>query len=209
MGLSFRIADWAAQPAADVALPMSLRRRASPVGQRALKTALSVLPPGTAPRYVLSSRHGEIGRTTGLLTTLAEEGAVSPAEFSMAVHHGLAGLLSIHTGATEGHTAIAAGPDSFAYGLIEAATTVVESGKPVLHLHFDEALPEIYAPIAGDPDDDTVLALLLDPAEGNAYSFERLDEETNGNNLAASFLDFLRNGARKGSAGRWQWSRHD
>ena len=209
MGLSFRIAGWTAWPAEDAALPMALRRRASAVGQRALKTALAQLPAEQAPRYVLSSRHGEITRTTGLLTTLAEEGEVSPAEFSMAVHHGLAGLLSIHTGNKEGHTAISAGADSFAYGLIEAATTVAESGKPVLHLHFDEKLPEIYSPVAGDPDSETILALLLDPAEGEACSLERMSESAGTGDLAEGFVDFLRSRARSGRAGHWRWSRHD
>lgn len=209
MGLSFRIADWSAWPAEQVVLPMALRRRASAVGQRALKTALAVLPPDAAPRYVLSSRHGEITRTTGLLTALAEEGEVSPAEFSMAVHHGLAGLLSIQAGNREGHTAVAAGPDSFAYGLIEAAATAAESGKPVLHLHFDEPLPDIYAPVAGDPDDDTILALMLDPAAGGAFTLERVPDARGTGGLAAGFLEFLRSGARQGGAGAWRWSRDD
>jgi hypothetical protein len=208
MPLSFRIAGWTAWPAEEVALPMALRRRASAVGQRALKTALAALPADAAPRYVLSSRHGEISRTTGLLTALAEEGEVSPAEFSMAVHHGLAGLLSIHTGNKEGHTAIAAGADSFAYGLIEAATTAAETGRPVLHLHFDEPLPEIYAPVAGEPDDDTVLALLLDPAEGESFALDRAPEAPGTGGLAAGFVDFLRSEAREGGAGAWRWSRH-
>jgi len=206
--LSFRLAAWAAWPAEETALPMAMRRRASAVGQRALKTALSALPPHLAPRYVLSSRHGEITRTTGLLTALAEEGEVSPAEFSMAVHHGLAGLLSIHTGNKEGHTAVAAGQDSFAYGLIEAATTARESGKPVLHLHFDEPLPAIYAPVAGDPDDDTIVALLIDPAEGDLYAMEPAPDAEEAGGLAAAFLAFLRSGAAAGGAGRWRWSRH-
>ena len=208
MALSFRIADWAAWPVDEIVLPMALRRRASAVGQRALKTALAVLPPAGAPRYVLSSQHGEISRTTGLLTALAEEGEVSPAEFSMAVHHGLAGLLSIHTGNEEGHTAIAAGSDSFAYGLIEAATTAAESGKAVLHLHFDEALPEIYGPVSDGADSETILALLVDPAEGETYVLEATPASPATGDLAAGFLDFLHSGARSGGAGRWRWSRH-
>jgi hypothetical protein len=209
LALSFRIAAWAAWPVGDIALPMSLRRRASPVGQRALTTALSVLPVGRMPRYVLSSRHGEITRTTGLLTALAEEGAVSPADFSMAVHHGLAGLLSIHTGNKEGHTAIAAGPDSFAYGLIESATTVAESGKPVLHLHFDEALPEIYGPVADGLGHETILAMLLDPTEGESYSLDRAPAANGTADPAAGFVEFLSSGAATGGAGPWRWSRDD
>jgi len=206
LALSFRIANWAAWPVEDAALPMAMRRRASAVGQRALKTALAVLPPDLAPRYVLSSRHGEITRTTNLLTALAEDGEVSPAEFSMAVHHGLAGLLSIHTGNKQGHTAVAAGADSFAYGLIEAATTAAESGKPVLHLHFDEPLPGIYAPVAGDPDNDAIVALLIDPAVGETYTIAPAPQPDGTGDLAAGFVEFIRSGAPSGGAGRWRWS---
>lgn len=210
MPLSFRIAAWRAWPAEEIALPLALRRRATALGQRALKTALSVLPPDVSPRYVLSSRHGEITRTVGLLTSLAEADEVSPAEFSMAVHHGLAGLLSIHTGNRQGHTAIAAGADSFGYGLIESAAIVAESGKPVLHLHFDEPLPDMYAPVAGDPDDDTILALRLDPAAGEAFALDRVPRRTDGTeSLAAGFVEFLRSGARDGGSGAWRWSRDD
>lgn len=202
----FHIAEWAAWPA-EIALPMPLRRRASPVGQRLLKTALAVPPGDAAPRYVLSSRHGEYGRTKDLLTSLATEGEVSPADFSMAVHHGLAGLLSIHTGNKEGHTAIAAGADSFAYGLMEAAATAAETKKPVLHLHFDEPLPEIYRPTDDGPESDTVLALLLDPLAGSAFSLERTSAQEGTGDLAALFLDFLRSDSVEGSSGQWRWTR--
>ena len=206
MGLAFHIAGWAAWPA-ESTLPMSLRRRASAVGQRALKTALALPQGEVPPRYVLSSRHGEYGRTKDLLTALATEGEVSPADFSMAVHHGLAGLLSIHTGNKEGHTAIAAGTDSFAYGLIEAAATVAETGKPALHLHFDEPLPEIYRPTDDGPCSDTILALLLHPGEGPCFALERKPGEQGTPDLAALFLEFLRSDAREGGAGQWRWTR--
>lgn len=209
LALSFRIAHWAAWPADEIALPMALRRRVSPVGQRALKTALSVLPPSLSPRYVLSSRHGEMSRTTALLVALAEEGEVSPADFSMAVHHGLAGLLSIHRGDKEGHCAIAGGEESFGYGLLEAAATAAETGKPVLHLHFDEKVPELYAPIAGGADDETILALLLDPYQGEPFTLDIGAAEPDTGGLAAGFLAFLRSDDRSGGSGRWRWARHD
>jgi hypothetical protein len=206
VSLAFHIAEWAVWPA-ETALPMSLRRRASPVGQRALKTALAVPQGEDPPRYVLSSRHGEYGRTKDLLTALAIEGEVSPADFSMAVHHGLAGLLSIHTGNKQGHTAIAAGTDSFAYGLVEAAATVAETGRPVLHLHFDEPLPEIYRLTDDGPDSDTILALLLHPEMGPSFVLERESEASGTTDLAALFLDFLRSEATQGGGGQWRWMR--
>src|SRR5262245_47861774 len=98
--------DWAVTTSAEPSendlatmqtLPMMLRRRATAIGQKAIGAALACQDVGAA-RYVISSRHGEYARTTAIFTSLAERTAPSPAEFSMSVHHGLAGLLSIHTG---------------------------------------------------------------------------------------------------------------
>jgi hypothetical protein len=144
-------------------LPMSLKRRITPVGRRVLEAGWAVLAgrDTLAPRIILSSRHGEYDRTVGLLHSLATDDAVSPAEFSLAVHHGLAGLLSIATGNKKGHTAIAAGPDTLGSALIEAAATLAEGGGTVLLLHFDDALPSDYDGIADQPSDPAAIALLL------------------------------------------------
>ena len=152
--LGFRLEAWAAWPQdaqqvmgeglCDAAppLPPSLRRRITPLGRRALAAAWAVLA-GRAqmPHLVLSSRHGEYVRTLALLDALESSGEVSPAEFSLAVHHGLAGLLSIATGNRLAHTAVAAGEDSFGYGCLEAAAQLAEVAERVLLLHFDEPLP--------------------------------------------------------------------
>jgi hypothetical protein len=235
--LSFRVAAWAAwteageapagsavttgAPAGSQArLPAGLRRRATAIGRRALDTAVAILPAGAHPRLVLSSRHGEYERTDALLQSLARDGAVSPAEFSMSVHHGLLGLLSIATRNRAGHTALAAGPDSFGYGLLEAAACAVEAAAPVLLIHFDQPLPEAYAPVVEDDTPPLVLALLIvapaggpraggEPETGDAMSLA-LEPATAAaarpeppgslaggppgglaNGLAAAFLDFL------------------
>src|SRR5689334_10839923 len=88
-----------------------LRRRVSEIGQRALRPAWC-LSEGE-PKFVLASRNGEFGRTLGLLEALTEREPLSPAEFSLSVHHALIGLLSIARGNGAGHTALAAGADSF------------------------------------------------------------------------------------------------
>ncbi|WP_170959110.1 beta-ketoacyl synthase chain length factor [Magnetospirillum sp. 15-1] len=147
-------------------LPASLRRRITPVGRKALEAAWTVLAgrPGAEPLIVLSSRHGEYARTLGLLDSLAASGEVSPAEFSLAVHHGLAGLLSIASGNHAGHTAVAAGGESFCCALLEAAAALGDGTPSVLLMHFDESLPPQYAPVGGGEEPAVALALLLSPA---------------------------------------------
>ena len=105
---------------------MMLRRRATPLGQKIIGSALALESAVRDGRYVFASRHGEMSRTIRVLSDMAAGDPPSPAEFSMCVHHGLAGLLSIHAGNRKGHTALAAGADSFGYGLLEAAACLAE-----------------------------------------------------------------------------------
>jgi Beta-ketoacyl synthase, N-terminal domain len=122
---------WAAGASRDIAAsgqvetvsttpPPILRRRVTSVGQLALRAAYCLEQPADEPRVILCSRHGEFSRTLGLIQTVAAGEATSPAEFTLSVHHGLAGLLSIAHRNMAGHTAIAAGPDTFGCGMLEA-----------------------------------------------------------------------------------------
>lgn len=149
------------------ALPASLRRRVGAVGRRALQAAWLVLAgrTDTAPRIVLSSRHGEYDRTITLLDALARGEAPSPADFSLAVHHGLAGLLSIATGNHAGHTAIAAGADTLGTALIEAAACLADGDTRVLVMHFDQDLPPPYGSIVDGDETRGAFALLLGTTE--------------------------------------------
>ena len=171
---------------------------------------------------MVSSRHGEFARTFGLLRGLVLEGEVSPAEFSMAVHHSLAGLLSIHRKEHLTTTAVAAGADSFAYGLLEAALILKDSGRPVLFLHFDEPLPDIYGAVANglagsDAAKECVLALLLLPEFGDRMTIERIAGPTiaavshEGLAQSSKFLEFLQSTATMmsvpGTRGSWRWAR--
>ena len=227
--LSFRIAAWAgwrpgdeesptrrgAEPSRP--LPAMLRRRVTDIGRQALEAAWAVLPDGMTPRLVLSSRHGEYDRTLGLLRSLAEDGTTSPAEFSMAVHHALAGLLSIATGNRAGHTAVAAGPESLGYGVLEAAAALAEDRAPVLLFHFDPRMPGHYAPVCDGADDEGALAMLLAPASEDRGEHIRLSVETASPGssrpppMTAALLDFLRSGKAasdiEGQTMIWRWRR--
>jgi Beta-ketoacyl synthase, N-terminal domain len=192
------------------ALPSGLRRRVGAVGRKALETAWAILPEGAAPRLVLSSRHGEYQRTYGLLQSLAAEGTVSPAEFSLSVHHALIGLLSIATANRVGHTAVAAGVESFAYGLLEAAVSVLQDNAPVLLIHFDEPLPGCYAAVSGPDDPALALAIMLTPGgEGEPVTVARVKDGGADfrDGIAQGFLDFLVSGESAYQSGQWRWRR--
>ncbi|KAF0221456.1 MAG: hypothetical protein FD176_3165 [Rhodospirillaceae bacterium] len=228
MSVCVRVAAWAAWdghadvlavggmvPPARPALPALLRRRVSPLGRKALQAAWAILPADCQPRLILASRHGEYARTFELLTSLSESAEVSPAEFSLAVHHALAGLLSIATGNRQGHSAVAAGADSFGYGLLEAACFVAEQATPALLFYFDEALPPIYAPISDDdgPAFPLALAALLVPQSWPAARVIHMHMESGdgqpGQCPARAFLSVLeQDGEAVAQGGRhaWRWS---
>lgn len=198
------------------ALPASLRRRVTPIGRQALEAAWCLLAATdkTAPKIVLSSRHGEYSRTFGLLASLADNGEVSPAAFSLSVHHALAGLLSIAADNRAGHTAVAAGAESFGYGCLEAATSLAEDGGRVLLLHFDEALPDSYDGVGGEAEEPLALALLLAPdrdeAAGERVALRLAPSDPPGTeSLAHHVAALLVNGDREtravGERLTWTW----
>lgn len=220
---AFRIGvrDWRAfvgtssQPG-EQALPASVRRRVTPTGRRALAAAWP-LAAGQPARFIFSSRHGEYSRTFSMLQMLAGEDAVSPADFSMSVHNALAGLMSIATGNRKGHTALAAGRDTFGYGLIEAAACLAEKpDEPVLLVHYDDPLPEAYGKFADDGDGAVVVALLLQAPQGAGdlevdASQKTVDTPEQPGDLAAAFVAFLHShdseGTARGERLNWRWRR--
>lgn len=127
------------------ALPMLLRRRLSPMGQRvvgAIGACAMGLPPA---RYILATRHGELSRALATLDGMRADGLPSPTDFSMSIHHALLGVMSIQSGNRLGHTALSAGRDSFMNGLLEAAACITENpDEPVILIYADQALPDDY-----------------------------------------------------------------
>lgn len=199
------------------ALPMMLKRRLTSIGQKALGAALACRGAQDA-RYVLASRHGEFDRTVAILMSLARHEQPSPAEFGMSVHHGLAGLLSIHTGNKAGHTAVAGSMDSFGYGLVEAAACLSEDpAKAVLLFYFDPPLPESYSLFRPEVEANLPLALAMtlvshgDDAITVSTNVASQAEEDGSESLALSFLRFFlgkqRQATVRGGRMVWQWHR--
>ncbi|HEY1723637.1 MAG TPA: beta-ketoacyl synthase chain length factor [Magnetospirillaceae bacterium] len=175
--------------------PVLLRRRVSKLGQAALRAAWELDESATA-RLIFASRHGEFGRTLSILDSLAQEAEVSPADFTLSVHHALAGLLSIARKNRQGHTTVAAGTESFYSGLLEAAMCLAERpAEPVVLVYYDEPLPDPYNHFSAPGEETIVLALALTSDEGRdglRISYESVapgaEAETNPGNAFLSFM---------------------
>lgn len=194
-------------------MPAVLRRRVSPVGQAALRSAW-LLPSLDTARFIFCSRNGEMDRTLAMLTQMAGAEPPSPADFSLSVHNALAGLLSVATRNRNGHTALAAGLDTFGFGLMEAAACLHESpSQPVILVNFDAPLPPDY-PDAAAPviTMAQALALLLvapSQAPHRVIMLAEPDTSAEPQDAATVFLDFLQTTAPQARAAGetmcWTW----
>src|SRR5262249_54604139 len=142
----------------------------------------------------------------------------SPAEFSMVVHHALTGLLSIGAGNTRGHTALAAGLDTFGFGVMQAVACLPDQPhESVLALYRDDALPAESAAFAhGHVGLPVLVALALraPQAGDDVIVFEASPRAALGAPsccAAAAFLRFLSTAAPSAAVGGcrmdWRWSR--
>ncbi len=195
-------------------VPVLLRRRVSPIGQAALRAAWA-LPQVEHARFVFASRYGEFDRALSMLEEVANQDGPSPADFSLGVHNALAGLLSIGSRNRAGHTALAAGIDSFGFGLVEAAACLHERPEePVMLVYYDAALPAGY-PDATPACADVTLALalvLVPPPQASrrvVMAASPIAAVEPGEAAAAVFLRFLQTAAPAASATgermAWHW----
>lgn len=238
-GLSFCVGGWAAwapgrerredwlawaagqnasgeRGSAETAMPMPLRRRVSALGQQALRAAWG-LDGVCQSRLVFASRHGEFRRTLSIIDALVRQDEVSPADFSLSVHHALAGLLSIAAGNRKGHTTVAAGHDSFSLALLEASACLVETpDEPVTLVYYDEPLPDPFSDFAEAGDDHLALALSLSTRAGEALRLTpaaRQPAAALTTHPALAFLGFLLGNRPstdiEGERLSWHWERAD
>lgn len=204
------------EPSAQPGIPTLLRRRVSPLGQAALRAAWS-LPDTLTSRIIVASRHGEFGRTLSILDTLAV-GEVSPADFTLSVHHALVGLLSIAATNRQGHTAIAAGSESLGLGFVEALACLDESpNESVTLLYYDEGLPSPFNDFDEAPGHAPLAAAftLAKDGPGGMLGFTPISQPSGALDCSIQALAFLRFLLAEqaelswcGERFRWQWRRH-
>jgi hypothetical protein len=113
---------------------------------------------------VFASAYGEIGTAEAMLAQALDDNSASPARFRNSVHNTAPGLHSISARNTHASTALAAGPDTLAMGLLESQLFLRENPLPVLLVCADEAVP---ASLRHEPTLEPVaVAFVLGRAEG-------------------------------------------
>lgn len=135
------------EPKLQAMSPM-LRRRTDLLGKMALESAWQCLGDQKNIPIVYCSRHGEVARSVGMLTDLAQGELLSPASFSLSVHNAIAGLFSIARSDRVNHIAIASKEDVAESALIEACGLLADGAEKVMVVIYSNALPHQLAVFA-------------------------------------------------------------
>jgi hypothetical protein len=127
-------------------LPVALRRRATTLASMVASAASQAAGQAGADLarlpFVFGSALGEIGPAVAMLDEQRTgEGLPSPTRFHNAVHNGPAAYVSIATGNRGFSTAVAAGWETPAAALVEAAALLAERGGEVMVVLADEPPP--------------------------------------------------------------------
>lgn len=94
---------------------------------------------------VFASADGDLFVAEKILTALTLPGKpVSPTHFHNSVHNAPAGYWHLASHSMHASTSIAGGSNSFASGLLEAATQVLSTGEPCLLVVYDAHPPQSY-----------------------------------------------------------------
>ncbi len=146
------------------AMPSMLRRRAGFLGKMALEVAYQCMDGRKNIPAVFCSRHGDVGRATELVSSLAQHEPLSPTQFGLAVHNASAGLFSIARHDLASHIAIAAGQSTIEHALIEACGLLADGAPAVLVVAYDNCLPAFYQAYLDCQEQPHAWAWLIEPA---------------------------------------------
>lgn len=176
-------------------VPAMLRRRLNTLGRAAISQMLPLLPDDKSLPLVYCSQHGDIERTLSVLLDLGRNEAVSPKNFSLAVHNAICGVLSIHSKLTGPINAIAASDEGLVPTLLEAVGTLADYER-VMCIVCDVPLPEVYQSKHAGPQSPFAACFLLGRKdEGMAMSLSMGGKVEH--NEALQFGAFLADDARK------------
>jgi len=185
-------------------IPAMQRRRLSPFAKLALHCALTAADEClTTVPSVFASRHGDLVKTSKLISDVAAQEMLSPTQFGLSVHNAVGGLFSIYTGNKAPLTAVSAGEDTFFTALLDALAKLEANNYSQILLVYTETLvPQMYQQYIAQDEVSIACALLLEPAnleeksEQDADVFSLQMQQNNSQqtieNSQMQVLDFLK-----------------
>ncbi|MEP6897466.1 MAG: beta-ketoacyl synthase chain length factor [Rhodanobacter sp.] len=205
-----------------LALPPMQRRRLSRLARMTMEVASPLCGDNEQLPFVFASRHGETTRTFALLADVTDGQPLSPTQFGLAVHNGIAGQWSILRGQRGESVAIAGEADTFEHALLEAAALLAAGASSVLAVIAEEMPPPAYTGWIDDVPFSYAVALRLGRADSaeprsNDHGWTLRLERHDGDVARCAWphaLDFLR-ALQRGEqtlqhtwkTRRWTWQR--
>jgi hypothetical protein len=169
-------------------IPPLLRRRLGFLGKHAVAAALQILPEGESIPSIFASRYGDTDLTLSLLKGIGQGEAMSPTDFSLAVHNAVSGLFSI---ARKDHAAVIsiAAMEALVLQTLFEAIGQLDSVERVLCVIYDIPLPDIDRHYASKDSIPYAIAAVLSRKNGKEYIIEQCSLGTQNNQPSESFLE--------------------
>lgn len=184
-------------------VPAMARRRVEKMGRLAFQVATWCQGEAIGLPLIFASRHGDVGRSLDLLTSLAKGEPLSPTSFALSVHNAIGAQYSIIRQERSAVSAISNGPDTLEAAVIEAVTQLQDAPEVVL-VAYEASLPEFYEKYMDDPQSDFAFAWKL--TKGAQFSLE-----SGGSGKPHTSLDalhfFLRNETKSLESNSYRWVR--
>lgn len=179
--------------AGEDAIPAAMRRRMGRLDRLAIRCTMGALAGASADELIFCSRYGNVEVLSGLLRAIAEGQLTSPMAFSGSVHNAVPGLIGQIRRERLSHTAIAAGRDTLAAGLIEAYARLASDGCDCIAVTFaDLPLPEHFRPFEDEILPGLALTMLVGLSSGrDGATAVRIEPGRRG---ALALLESLREG---------------
>lgn len=128
----------------------------------AVRSALGVLDGEPTDELIFCSRNGNLEVLLSLLHGIAANELLSPMAFSGSVHNATPGHIGQIRNERIRHTAVAAGANTLAAGLIEAYTRLVcDDASDVTIVYADMAIPGLFGELAEGLGRDLAFAVRL------------------------------------------------
>jgi len=155
-------------------VPAMQRRRLSPFAKLALHCALTAADEClTTVPSVFASRHGDLAKTSKLISDVAAQELLSPTQFGLSVHNAVGGLFSIYTGNKAPLTAISAGEDTFFVAILDAlAKLKANNYQQILLVYTETLVPQMYQQYIAQDEVSIACALLLESTELESAKLE-------------------------------------
>lgn len=153
---------------------------------------------------IFASRHGDVGRSMDLLTSLAKNEPLSPTSFALSVHNAIGAQYSIIRQERSAVSAISNGPDTLPAAVIEAVTQLQDAPEVVL-VAYEASLPEFYEKYMDDAQADFAFAWKL--TKGSQFALELASSNASAQTAIDVFRFFLGTETKSLESSTYRWDR--